>query len=88
LFNALGFWWKVVADWNAAALAHSAVEHRQEARRLRTLAEIVTTSVLRQTLLDAAATHDKLAKSAVSGRRDVAEWFNPCCRLFRAAATP
>jgi hypothetical protein len=62
-----------VADWNAAALAHSAAEHREEARRLRTLAEIVTTPVVRQTLLDTAATYDKLAISAASRRPDAAE---------------
>jgi hypothetical protein len=62
-----------VADWNAAALTHSAAEHREEARRLRALAEIVTTQALRQTLLDAAATYDKLARSATSGQRDAAE---------------
>ena len=56
-----------MADWNATALAHSATEHRAEARRLRGLAEIVTTQALRQTLLDTAATYDKLAKSAASG---------------------
>jgi len=63
-----------VSNWNAAAVAHSAAEHRAEARRLRALAEIVTTQVLRQTLLDAAATYDKLAaRSAASGHREVAE---------------
>ena len=40
---------------------HSAAEYRKEARRLRTLAETLTTTALRQTLLDAAATYDKLA---------------------------
>jgi len=55
-------------------VAHSAAEHREEARRLRALAQIVTTQVLRQTLLDAAATYDKLAaRSAASGHREVAE---------------
>jgi len=40
-----------VSNWNAAAVAHSAAEHRAEARRLRALAEIVTTQVLQQTCL-------------------------------------
>jgi hypothetical protein len=62
-----------VSNWNAAAVTHSAAEHREEARRLRALAAIVTTQALRQTLLDAAATYDKLARSAASGRRDAAE---------------
>ncbi len=62
-----------MSNWNAAAVTHSAAEHREEARRLRALAEIVTTQALRQTLLDAAATYDKLARSAASGRRDAAE---------------
>jgi hypothetical protein len=62
-----------VVDWNAAALTHSAAEHRAEARRLRTLAEVVTTQALRQTLLDAAATYDKLAISAESPRPGAAE---------------
>jgi len=62
-----------VSNWNAAAVTHSAAEHREEARRLRALAAIVTTQALRQTLLDAAATYDKLARSATSGRRDAAE---------------
>jgi hypothetical protein len=39
----------------------SPAEYRKEARRLRTLAETVTTTALRRTLLDAAATYDKLA---------------------------
>jgi hypothetical protein len=42
-------------------------EHREEARRLRTLAETVTTQAMRQILLDVAATYDKLARSAASG---------------------
>jgi len=62
-----------VSNWNAAAVTHSAAEHREEARRLRALAAIVTTQALRQTLLDAAATYDKFAGSATSGRRDAAE---------------
>ena len=62
-----------MSNWNAAAVTHSAAEHREEARRLRALAAIVTTQALRQTLLDAAATYDKLAKSATAGRRDAAE---------------
>jgi hypothetical protein len=38
------------------------------------LAEIVTTTALRQTLLDAAATYDKLATGlAASSRRDAAK---------------
>jgi len=57
-----------VIHWNATKLTHSAAE-----RRLRVLAEIVTTQALRQTLLDAAATYDKLARSAAFGRRDAAE---------------
>ena len=48
-------------------MTRSAAEHREEARRLRALAEIVTTSALRQTLLEAAATYDKLARSAAAG---------------------
>ena len=39
----------------------SATDYRKEARRLRTLAENITTPALRQTVLDAAATYDKLA---------------------------
>ena len=61
-----------VIPWNTTA-SGSAAEYREEARRLRALAEIVTTQALRQTLLDAAATYDKLAKSATAGRRDAAE---------------
>jgi hypothetical protein len=74
LFSALGFWWKVVVNRNATKLSNSAAECREEARRLRTLAAIVTTPALRQTLLDAAATYDKLAaRSAASGRPEAAE---------------
>jgi len=62
-----------VIPWNTTASGQSAAEYREEARRLRALAEIVTTQALRQTLLDAAATYDKLAKSATAGRRDAAE---------------
>ena len=58
--------------WNPTKLTNSAAEYREEARRLRTLAEIVTTSALRQSLLDVAANYDKLARSAAFGRRDAA----------------
>jgi len=62
-----------VIHWNATVLAHSAAGYREEARRLRTLAEIVTTQALRQALLDAAASYDKLAtRSAASGRAPAA----------------
>ena len=44
------------------ALTGSARERHAEVRRLRTLAELVTTPALRQTLLDAAAVYDKLAR--------------------------
>jgi hypothetical protein len=54
------------------ASAKSAAEYSEEARRLRALIEIITTPALRQILLDAAATYDKLAKSAASGRTPAA----------------
>jgi hypothetical protein len=43
------------------ASRQSAADYREEARRLRAVAESITTPALRQTLLDAAATYDKLA---------------------------
>jgi hypothetical protein len=48
------------------ALTGSAPQCRAEAHRLRTLAELVTTLALRQTLLDAAAVYDKLARGVNS----------------------
>jgi hypothetical protein len=44
-----------------SALRQSAADYCEEARGLRALAESSTTPALRQTLLDAAATYDKLA---------------------------
>jgi hypothetical protein len=48
----------------------SPAEYRKEARRLRTLAETLTMTALRQTLLDAAATYDKLATQIAIWRSD------------------
>lgn len=59
-----------MVHWNSTDLGHSPAEYREEARRLRAIATTLTTPALRQTLLDAAVTYDKLAnrRSARSGR--------------------